>query len=74
MCPVVATCTCIIPDRLRCATKYSFVNLALAYPVYRLGFGFGNAPAIGRLIAIARTCLAAEETFAAQCLLTDNGF
>lgn len=50
------------------------MNLALAYPVFHLGFGFGNAPAIGRLIAIARTCLAVEEMFAAQRLLIDNGF
>lgn len=44
----------------------SFVNLAAAYPEYLSGSSFGKALAIGRLIAIARTCLDAEDVFAAQ--------
>lgn len=47
----------------------SFVNLALAYPVYRSGSSFAKALATGRLIAIARICLDAEDAFAAfKCL------
>lgn len=44
----------------------SFVNLALAYPVYRSGSSFAKALATGHLIAIARTCLDAEDAFTAQ--------
>lgn len=46
----------------------SFEKLALVFPVYSSDFRFDKAAAIGHLTATARTCLAAEEAFAAQRL------
>lgn len=74
MCPVIGASA--FRKRLFCTTRYKrpFVReLEGCVSCLHSGFDFVKAPAIGRLNAIAKTCLIAEEVFAAQHLQMLDG-